>query len=339
MAGRPQTLSEGQKKEVTRHLWNQILVASLAVLGLLGGITGLSLWGIKCRLEQQLQDLVAEQFKEPRVNAVVSNVASTRAESLLTHQIMPEVSKFKLEIAAQVADTKQLVTATEQQLRDLSALIEKSSRDAEQSITTLNQQVQEQRVAEKLLKATIEDAQKVLADLKVQSEFILISTAAQSDDRSACDQLIKWAEDPTFPLREYAERVFLGIRREFYGDRGQKNWTILRWNEGVKPDEFTLKEVQKNWRGCPSRVARGYVQFVCDHPKLSKEEKLSFMHDVLSDSRNSLHAADAAARVLAEEGKIAYNSAFSFSEIEAWWTKRSTNNVQPKTANKDIDGD
>ena len=113
MVGKPQTLSEGQKKEVSRFLWNKVLTVSLIVLALLTGITGLSLWGIKCRLEQKLETLVAQQFEEPRIQTVVSNVAETKAVVLLTEQILPEVEKFKREINKQLEEIRSAVATIE----------------------------------------------------------------------------------------------------------------------------------------------------------------------------------------------------------------------------------
>jgi len=113
MVGRPQTLTEGQKKEVSRLLWKKVLTVSLIVLALLTGITGVSLWGIKCRLEHKLETLVAEQFEEPRIQAVVSSVAETKAEALLIKQILPEVEKFKGEIDSQLKEIRSIVAGIE----------------------------------------------------------------------------------------------------------------------------------------------------------------------------------------------------------------------------------
>ena len=113
MVGKPQTLSEGQKKEVTRLLWKQILAALLVVLALLGGIIGFSLWQIYDQLEQKLETLVAKQFEEPRIQEVVNNVAETKAEALLIEQINPEVQKFKTEINFQLDEIRSIVAKIE----------------------------------------------------------------------------------------------------------------------------------------------------------------------------------------------------------------------------------
>ncbi len=112
MAGKPQTLSNGQKRETTWLLWKQIIAVTSVMFMLLAGITGLSLWDIKRRLDDKLETLVAKQFEEPRIQAVVSNVAATKAESLLLEQIKPEVATFKAEVASQLSELKSLVADT-----------------------------------------------------------------------------------------------------------------------------------------------------------------------------------------------------------------------------------
>jgi len=109
MAGKPQKLSEGQKKQVTWLLWKQILAVLLVILALLGG----SLWEIYERLGQKVETLVAKQFKEPRIQEVVNNVAATKAEALLIEQINPEVAKFKAEINSQIEEIRSIVARIE----------------------------------------------------------------------------------------------------------------------------------------------------------------------------------------------------------------------------------
>jgi len=113
MAGKPQTLSKGQRDEVVKILRKQIVTWVLIALTVITGVTGLSLWGIKSRLEKKLEILVAEQFEEPRIKAVVSDVAKSRTKALLTEQVKPDVERFKKEIASQIEDLKSLAIDTQ----------------------------------------------------------------------------------------------------------------------------------------------------------------------------------------------------------------------------------
>ncbi len=126
MAGKPQTLSQGQKEEVVSILRKQVVVWILIGLAILTGITGVGLWQIKKRVEAKMETLVAKQFEEPRIQKVVQRVAAERASTLLTEQVNPEVAKFKTEIANQLKDLHALVSRTQ--------ALEAQSRKHEQSI-------------------------------------------------------------------------------------------------------------------------------------------------------------------------------------------------------------
>ncbi len=113
MPGRPQNLTKGQKEEVTSILRRQVVKWVLIGFTILAGITGLSLWGIKQRVEKGMEDLVGKQFEEPRIQNVVSNVAETKAKALLIEQINPQVERFKAEVASQLAEMRSLVAKTD----------------------------------------------------------------------------------------------------------------------------------------------------------------------------------------------------------------------------------
>lgn len=112
MAGKPQTLSQGQKEEVVKILRKQVVTWILVGLALLTSITGLSLWGIKNRLEKKMENLVAKQFEEPRIKSIVGKAAEGKAKELMAEQINPEVERFKDDIASKLAVLQSLVEDT-----------------------------------------------------------------------------------------------------------------------------------------------------------------------------------------------------------------------------------
>lgn len=116
MAGKPQTLSEGQKKEVVRILRNQLIKWILISLTLLSILTGLSIYKILKNTEEKVEELVAKQFEEPRIQEVVRQVAAERASVLMTEQITPEVNDFKAKVDNQLKELYSLI-ATIQELK------------------------------------------------------------------------------------------------------------------------------------------------------------------------------------------------------------------------------
>ena len=134
MVGQPQKLRKGQEEAVSRILRNKLLTWTVIGFTILAGITGLSLWGIKERVETKMEKLVAKQFKEPRIQKVVRQVAADRASTLLAEQVNPEVAEFKAEIANQLKDLHALVARTQD--------LEAQSRQHEQSIQAVLQGLQ-----------------------------------------------------------------------------------------------------------------------------------------------------------------------------------------------------
>ena len=134
MPGKTQTLSQEQREEVVKIFRNKILVWILVALALLTGVTGLSLWGIKCRLEHKLENLVAQQFEEPRVQEVVNKAAETKANYLLDHKINPEVKKFTEKLDAQKSKIDKFLSDTEQNLKGQTKDLEQEIRETKARI-------------------------------------------------------------------------------------------------------------------------------------------------------------------------------------------------------------
>ena len=140
MVGKLQKLSKGQEEDVVRILKKKLLAWVLIGFAILTGLTGFSLFGIMKRTEAKMESLVAKQFEEPRIQAVVSKVAETKAEALLLEQIKPEVDSFKAEVASQlselksiVADTRQLKSQSDTNAKQIEAILS-SVRSTQQEI-------------------------------------------------------------------------------------------------------------------------------------------------------------------------------------------------------------
>ena len=105
---------------------------------------------------------------------------------------------------------------------------------------------------------------------------------------------------------------------------------------GTKPEAFNIEDISNVWTQVPQIDARAFVEFVWAHTNINKEQKISFLHSVLTDSRNSLDAENRAAQLLSDELKADYNPAFDFSKIEAKWLERSSTNLASTNSVKNI---
>jgi len=332
-------LSAVQIKSIGKQLRREIIKGVLWWLGVLSLVFGFGLVQVyriaTRRVSDEMTTRITDEFKQPLIRATVESVASNNARVLLIQQVQPDVDRFKKEMMDSTVLTKDLARATQTELAKVSLIIAETSSNLHQRVTSLDTRIETSEMIEKHLQTTLIQAQKALEDLRAQSQFILVVASAQADDRTAYEQLTKWAHDENYPLREQARKIYRTVQADYWGQRGQKNWRFLVWSQKVEPEKFTLAQVKAVWSGIDAECSRAFVSFVWDHTILTKEEKLSFLHDILSDSHNSLLAADAAARLLADEGKVIYDSPFDFAAIEKWWIgRRGTNKETETSANK-----
>jgi hypothetical protein len=331
-------LSSTQIKSIGNQVRGEFLKGIVWWLGILSLVFGFGLLqvyrGTITRVRNEMVRRIADEFKQPKIRETMESVASNSAERLLLRQIQPQVDRFKKEMAETSDLTRDLANATQSQLIKLSAEITQTSSNLQHKIGILDARIADAEKSEEHLQTTLLESQNALAELKVHSRFILVAASAQADDRTAYDQLTKWAGDTRYPLHEEAWKIYRIVQGEYWGERGQKNWRVIDWMPGRDPNKLTLVELQQVWRSLSSEFARDFVNCVWNHKTLTKDEKLYFLHGVLSDSRNSLYAADAAARLLADEGKVKYNPPFDFAQIVTWWAARATNSVPAKTANQ-----
>ena len=165
MAGTQQKVSKGQQEEVILIFRNKLLTWTLIGFALLAGLTGLSLWGIMKRVEHKMEDLVAKQFEEPRIQKVVRDVAAERASSLMKEQVTPEVAKFKSDIKDQLNELQKIVTKT----RNLEEESLKNKQSIQEVLDALQRSLKESQAANNKLNAISADIvrmQKAVATIQ-----------------------------------------------------------------------------------------------------------------------------------------------------------------------------
>jgi len=81
-------------KTLQKKLWGWFLVG----LAVLGGVTGLSLWGIKCKTEQIVINRITKQFEEPKIQEILKSVAESKAKEIIENRLNPEIENAKLTV-------------------------------------------------------------------------------------------------------------------------------------------------------------------------------------------------------------------------------------------------
>lgn len=99
MSKKPQTLSSEQIKHVKTIFWKTLGKWFLIFIAVLTGITGFSLYKIKTLVEKKVEILILEQFKEPKINNTMKEVAENQAKIIIENNLNPKIEKATLSIS------------------------------------------------------------------------------------------------------------------------------------------------------------------------------------------------------------------------------------------------
>jgi hypothetical protein len=241
MKGKPQNLSKGQQDDVIRILRKKLLAWVLICFTILAGLTGASLFGIMRRTEKKMEALVAKQFEEPRIQAVVSEVAAERASTLMIEQITPEVARFKTEVA-------------------------KKNEIAEEKLKTLDN--------------SIAKASATLGELESVTEYTKTVVAAQNDDRKAFDKLKEWSEDKNNPFSSKAAQAWNTIYESHNEGMYKANFPTP-WNESVDPSKFLLPKLIQQYKGALAQLRPALLEYIWKRDDIPKVDRLDFMIETM----------------------------------------------------------
>lgn len=269
------------------------------------------------KLRQEVSARIDQEFKREEISSLVQQKAKERIDLIADKLIAEETAK-------RVTPLKE----------ELTQLITRMSDDIRKAMADADKKQEQSQTTEKALQDALAEARQTLSNIKMQSDFMMTVVAAQTDDRFAYDKLNEWVAGTNDLLRTQASRVKDTITREYSGWLGDKPYKTIGWADGVTPTNFSFAEIKQIWIGVPSDRARAFVEFVWNHPKPTMDEKCDFLHDVLKDSRNSLQAADKAARLLSDHAKVAYNPPFEFGKVNQWWDEWSKTGRTDRTTNK-----
>lgn len=272
------------------------------------------------RVRNEIVKRVDDEFETQQISKLVHDETKQRIDAianvLIQNTISNQLAPVSLEFGRQLT---------------------KSREDIRAQLDGLTIEAKQARKTEGELQTTLVEARDLLTKLDRQSELVLTILAAQTDDRSAFEKLEKWSLDQKYPLKKEAGQATLATRLNWHGQLGEQKAFIsaVPWADGVKPNTLSFEETQIAWSQTPlESFARPFLDFVWGNTNFSKDQRLSFLHDVLKDSHNSLSAADRAARLLAGELNATYNPPFIFDDINLKWDERQkTNKISGNSTN------
>ena len=242
MVGKPQRLSKGQEEGVVRILRNKLLTWTLIFFAILAGLTGASLLGIMKRTEKKMEDLVAKQFEEPRIQEVVRQVAADQASALMIEQITPEVTNFKANLEKQKELTVLWSLGTsayyaqnfEYAIKDFEKILTYEPENVNAAelyghslLNFASFESEEDDKKQALLKAE-KIWGKLLVTDKEKYAFEMACVFAMLNKEQQCEELLRFAEQAgTLPSKDH-----LFLRHSYFGNVDTTNWfKELRWAE------------------------------------------------------------------------------------------------------------
>lgn len=283
----------------------KVLIVTVATL-----VTGLAVffgWRTMAEIRQQAQETakreIEKQFENESIKKLVNDAAKERvelvADRLIQSNIDERITPIRKELFANL-------------------------RDQEKKLRELETNLWQSQMTESNLQQTAKEAKVALKQLNEDSDFISKAFLAENDDRSAYEQLVTWASDRGNPRHDLAGR-FVSVIQSSYYDTANRAWPAINWNaisDGSNRSSWNIDQIVSLWNQMDQRGARDYLTFVWGSTNLTREQRLSFLRKMyLSDSRNSLLAADEAGKTVSKEIGAQYNPPFQYSDLEKRWAE------------------
>ena len=323
-------LTAQQEKYIVSKIWQKhwkLIFGGFSIIGVISlvllffTIVGLSK-SATSHLEKILVDRVSKEFELPRIQVVVSNVATEQASYLMAEQITPEVTKFKADIAIQLKELNSLVKKTR--------ILEVKSRQHEKSIqgvlTTLI--ASRKQIDEKLAQASA-----MRDDLQEISDYNLLIVRALGDDIVAWDILGTNAQNSAYRFHTEARQLYASIQCKFVG-QDTPSYIVLPpeiQTIAKTSSRSVLESLSDKW---PNMYHTHLIAIAWNRSDLSKFEKLSFIAYVLENTK-SMTARVSAGKHFASESKRYFGHLRKDEWLE-WW-KANKDRIKKELDRKDRD--
>ena len=133
----------------------------------------------------------------------------------------------------------------------------------------------------------IDAAGKRIKEVENSVDFNAVSSAAINDSRIAFEQLQKWSQDKSFPLRDKASESLKEIIKSKYVPDHITPGYIYPWPPGIDPSKLKMDSIRKQYRSDSLPGFRmSLLGEVSGRKDISKKEKLEFLSEVLRDDKS-----------------------------------------------------
>jgi len=296
------TISDHAKSEVlwvrSAYKWAAALAAIVAVVGIYFTYKSSSEFKEEANKEIDRRLSFLESRMKYELDKQVTELGKS-VENRVDHEFKTENIKALVESKAR---TRIDETADPLIKKYMTQTIDPKLKDAEQRLKAVDSELNE--------------AKKVIANLKASEEYITTVIAAQNDDRLAFDRLKTWANDPKFSRRSDALQAWSKVIDDHASPFVRSGYSVP-WKEGIDPSRLSLSELRTNFISAPPSIRLGLLEYIWNKKDVSKRERMQFMVDVLKTDR-SLSVVEHAARFFLTESNQKLKP-LALDQLIAWW--------------------
>jgi len=207
-------------------------------------------------------------------------------------------------------------------------LVAKSAKEAKKLVGELEEKSESTDKNLSELNKTMTKASVALEKIEQITDIATTILAAQNENWEAFDQLAKWVEDKSFPLRDTAANAYLKVRLSYVERTTDPGYLKINWVEGVDPNSLPLSRLVQNYSKLNSVYHPHFVNVVWGRSDIPKKDRMAFLIQVLTDS-NSICARHFAGKYFvaaAGDADLKWKP-FEIEPLLNWW-KAHNNKIE-----------
>jgi hypothetical protein len=243
---------------------------------------------------------------------------------------------IKTSVAEATADAK-TIADIKQQVVNQRATVDLVATEAQTAKNLSEEASNKVAVAERKLKDLNDSIQKAndsLKKLDAATEFSLLVSKAQNDDRAAFIQLGNIGTSSSSPFAQSAKSIADTIIQEVQtGTIVDYSTVTINWDlYGINPDTDSLQQLEQAYSAHSNSmwVRFNVVKQIFENSRFSELERYDFLAKVMQ-SDNSLKVVQLAVNLMTPKSNIRLNFIWTDSYLQ-WWAKNRSNFTNAPTA-------
>jgi len=231
--------------------------------------------------------------------------------------------------AAQATADAKTIADIKQQVENQRATIDLVATEAQKAEDLSTEASNKVAVAEqkiKYLDDAIQKAKDSLKELDAATEFSLIVSKAQNDERAAFWQLVQISASKSSPFAQSAKGIADTILYQVQTETVIEDATVaIHWDlYGINPDKDSLQQLEGFYSAHPDSELIKFcvVKQIFNNRRFAELDRYDFLAKVM-ESDNSLKVVQLAVNLMTPESNLRLNFMHTDSYLKWWSTNRS----------------